>query len=218
MCIWLFSFRWKWTGRNNLTMSSIRRFIWIIHCVGFLAALCTLRNVITRNTHGISPILRFWFWIAIFAISAPKNLIKFQPFCVKIQHMDRDTVTLQETAIRYKKTSQFDKNKHLFSNLKKLRQYGVNSALSAYFFGPNRDQKLTMDKFLEFQKQMNEDILTLEVKHQIYSLITMVLSFFKLTSFAGKGYVKMPSSLKLISLKCCWLILLDIRVRGRFVW
>ncbi|XP_046643012.1 calcium uptake protein 1 homolog, mitochondrial-like isoform X1 [Daphnia pulicaria] len=39
---------------------------------------------------------------------------------------------------------------------------GVNSALSAYFFGPNRDQKLTIDKFLEFQKQLKEEILTLE--------------------------------------------------------
>ena len=49
--------------------------------------------------------------------------------------------------------------------MKTLCQQGVNSALSAYFFGPNRDQKLTIDKFLEFQKQLKEEILTLEVKH-----------------------------------------------------
>jgi len=39
---------------------------------------------------------------------------------------------------------------------------GVNSALSAYFFGPNRDQKLTIEKFVEFQHQLQREILTLE--------------------------------------------------------
>ncbi|KAI9553979.1 hypothetical protein GHT06_019250 [Daphnia sinensis] len=43
---------------------------------------------------------------------------------------------------------------------------GVNSALSTYFFGPNRDQKLTIDKFLEFQKQLKEEILTLEFRRK----------------------------------------------------
>nr|XP_014283175.1 calcium uptake protein 1 homolog, mitochondrial-like isoform X2 [Halyomorpha halys] len=39
---------------------------------------------------------------------------------------------------------------------------GVNSALTTYFFGPNLDQKLTIEKFLEFQNQLQTEILSLE--------------------------------------------------------
>ncbi|XP_070507318.1 calcium uptake protein 1 homolog, mitochondrial-like isoform X2 [Chironomus tepperi] len=39
---------------------------------------------------------------------------------------------------------------------------GVNSALSCYFFGQKLDQKLTIEKFLEFQQQLQREILTLE--------------------------------------------------------
>ena len=43
---------------------------------------------------------------------------------------------------------------------------GVNSALTTYFFGPNMKQKLTIEKFLEFQHQLQREILSLEVKLQ----------------------------------------------------
>lgn len=53
----------------------------------------------------------------------------------------------------------------------------MNSALSTYFFGPNRDQKLTIDKFLDFQKQLKEEILTLEVSCTIqWILISELLT------------------------------------------
>ncbi|XP_073970938.1 mitochondrial calcium uptake 1 isoform X2 [Rhodnius prolixus] len=39
---------------------------------------------------------------------------------------------------------------------------GVNSALTTYFFGPKLDQKLTIEKFLEFQNQLQTEILSLE--------------------------------------------------------
>ncbi|KAG5678739.1 hypothetical protein PVAND_008385 [Polypedilum vanderplanki] len=39
---------------------------------------------------------------------------------------------------------------------------GVNSALSCYFFGPKLDKKLTIEKFLDFQHQLQREILTLE--------------------------------------------------------
>lgn len=41
---------------------------------------------------------------------------------------------------------------------------GVNSALTTYFFGPSMDQKLTIEKFLEFQHQLQKEILSLEVR------------------------------------------------------
>ena len=37
------------------------------------------------------------------------------------------------------------------------------SALNIYFFGPKLDQKLTVEKFLDFQRQLQTDILWLEV-------------------------------------------------------
>lgn len=42
----------------------------------------------------------------------------------------------------------------------------MNSALSAYFFGAKLDGKLTIDKFLEFQQQLQREILTLEFRRQ----------------------------------------------------
>ncbi|GLV41367.1 Mitochondrial calcium uptake 1 [Carabus blaptoides fortunei] len=39
---------------------------------------------------------------------------------------------------------------------------GVNSALTTYFFGPTLKQKLTIERFLEFQEQLQREILSLE--------------------------------------------------------
>lgn len=43
---------------------------------------------------------------------------------------------------------------------------GVNSALSTYFFGPQHDKKLTIEKFLDFQLQLQQEILSLEFRRR----------------------------------------------------
>lgn len=43
---------------------------------------------------------------------------------------------------------------------------GVNSALTTYFFGPTLKQKLTIEKFLEFQEQLQKEILSLEFQRK----------------------------------------------------
>ncbi|KAH0539883.1 hypothetical protein KQX54_009460 [Cotesia glomerata] len=43
---------------------------------------------------------------------------------------------------------------------------GVNSALTTYFFGSKMDQKLTIEKFLDFQEQLQKEILSLEFEHR----------------------------------------------------
>lgn len=43
---------------------------------------------------------------------------------------------------------------------------GVNSALSTYFFGPHLEDKLTIEKFLDFQHQLQREILSLEFKRK----------------------------------------------------
>ena len=54
----------------------------------------------------------------------------------------------------------------MLRNNESLKFQGVNSALTTYFFGPNMKQKLTIEKFLEFQHQLQREILSLEVTLQ----------------------------------------------------
>ncbi|XP_012214702.1 calcium uptake protein 1 homolog, mitochondrial isoform X2 [Linepithema humile] len=43
---------------------------------------------------------------------------------------------------------------------------GVNSALTTYFFGPEMNQKLTIEKFLDFQQQLQREIMSLEFERR----------------------------------------------------
>nr|XP_022901870.1 calcium uptake protein 1 homolog, mitochondrial isoform X2 [Onthophagus taurus] len=43
---------------------------------------------------------------------------------------------------------------------------GVNSALTTYFFGKDLKQKLTIEKFLDFQEQLQKEILNLEFQRR----------------------------------------------------
>ncbi|CAH1105263.1 unnamed protein product [Psylliodes chrysocephalus] len=43
---------------------------------------------------------------------------------------------------------------------------GVNSALTTFFFGPSLKQKLTIEKFLEFQEKLQKEILSLEFQRK----------------------------------------------------
>nr|XP_034184896.1 calcium uptake protein 1 homolog, mitochondrial-like isoform X2 [Osmia lignaria] len=43
---------------------------------------------------------------------------------------------------------------------------GVNSALTTYFFGSNMNGKLTIEKFLDFQQQLQKEILSLEFERR----------------------------------------------------
>ncbi|XP_041976112.1 calcium uptake protein 1 homolog, mitochondrial-like isoform X4 [Aricia agestis] len=43
---------------------------------------------------------------------------------------------------------------------------GINSALTTYFFGPTLKEKLTIEKFLDFQHQLQKEILSLEFQRK----------------------------------------------------
>ncbi|KAJ0179989.1 hypothetical protein K1T71_004580 [Dendrolimus kikuchii] len=43
---------------------------------------------------------------------------------------------------------------------------GINSALTTYFFGAKLNQKLTIEKFLDFQQQLQKEILSLEFQRK----------------------------------------------------
>ena len=38
----------------------------------------------------------------------------------------------------------------------------IQPALTSYFFGQEKDQKLTVEKFIQFQKRLQEEILRIE--------------------------------------------------------
>jgi len=42
----------------------------------------------------------------------------------------------------------------------------MNSALNSFFFGTTRKEKLTIEKFLEFQQHLQTEILNLEFKRK----------------------------------------------------
>lgn len=44
---------------------------------------------------------------------------------------------------------------------------GINSGLISFFFGPDSEGFLTVDKFLEFQRHLQNEILALEFKRKI---------------------------------------------------
>lgn len=60
-----------------------------------------------------------------------------------------------------------------------LCSLGVSSALAKYFFGEDLKQKLTTEKFLDFQKQLQTELLTLEVFVTHYFLINLMVSSLK---------------------------------------
>lgn len=66
------------------------------------------------------------------------------------------------TLLRYFKYEFNEKLNQVYKNTFQ----GVNSALTTYFFGPNLKQKLTIEKFLEFQEQLQKEILSLEFQRK----------------------------------------------------
>lgn len=76
---------------------------------------------------------------------------------------------------------------------------GVNSALTTYFFGPNMDKKLTIEKFLEFQRQLQREMLSLEFerkKPNENGMITEVDFAELMIAYAGYSQKKKLKKLK----------------------
>ncbi|KAI9586545.1 hypothetical protein GQX74_002392 [Glossina fuscipes] len=76
---------------------------------------------------------------------------------------------------------------------------GVNSALITYFFGLNLDKKLTITKFLEFQQQLQREILSLEFERKHPNekgCITEVDFAELLLAYAGSNAKKRQRKLK----------------------
>ncbi|XP_028895917.2 calcium uptake protein 1 homolog, mitochondrial isoform X3 [Zeugodacus cucurbitae] len=81
---------------------------------------------------------------------------------------------------------------------------GVNSALTHYFFGPKLDQKLTIQKFIQFQAQLQREILTLEFERKrpnSEGLITEVDFAELLVAYAGYSHKKKARKLKRVKRK-----------------
>lgn len=54
---------------------------------------------------------------------------------------------------------------------------GVSSALATYFFGADGSKKLTVENFLDFQLQLQTEILRIEVRQICYPFLLIPLFF-----------------------------------------
>ena len=77
----------------------------------------------------------------------------------------------------------------------------MNTALTSYFFGPKLDQRLTVERFLEFQRQLQKEILWLEVGSTylycvfiLWWLFTVALTWYSFENFpvSAHGARKRP--------------------------
>ncbi|KAH8378002.1 hypothetical protein KR093_008448 [Drosophila rubida] len=76
---------------------------------------------------------------------------------------------------------------------------GVNSALTTYFFGPKLNGKLTIEKFLDFQEQLQREMLSLEFKRKAPTKIGNIseVDFAELLlAYAGYSHRKKLKTLK----------------------
>jgi putative uncharacterized protein (fragment) len=57
----------------------------------------------------------------------------------------------------------------------RTKYLGHGSALSKYFFGPNLKDTLTIDKFLNFQREVQNELLTSEVMIHLFLLVVVLI-------------------------------------------
>jgi hypothetical protein len=82
---------------------------------------------------------------------------------------------------------------------------GMNSALTTYFFGPTRREKLTIEKFLDFQQGLQREILNLEFRRKepnAEGKISEIDFAELLLAYAGYPSKKKARMIKRVKRKC----------------
>jgi Ca2+-binding EF-hand superfamily protein len=112
------------------------------------------------STYGLITFSDFLFLLTVLSVSHRHFEIAFRMFDLNgdgnVDYEEFEKVQnaiLQQTSIGQK----------LGNALKSSSSYrGVSSALAKYFFGEDLKQKLTIEKFLDFQAKLQKEMLTLE--------------------------------------------------------
>jgi len=114
------------------------------------------------GSHGLISFSDYIFILTIMSTSSRQFEIAFQMFDFNGDgDVDSEEFEKVSSLIRQQTSVGARHRDHTASTFR-----GINSALSCYFFGPKLDGKLTIERFLEFQAQLQQEILCLEFRRK----------------------------------------------------
>ncbi|RWS28665.1 calcium uptake protein 1-like isoform X2 [Leptotrombidium deliense] len=115
------------------------------------------------SNYGLINFSDFLFLLTVISVSHRHFKIAFRMFDLNGDgNVDYEEFERVQNAILH----QTSVGQKLGSASSKTNYRGVSSALAKYFFGNNLKQKLTIEKFLDFQKEMQTEMLTLEFERK----------------------------------------------------
>ncbi|XP_049767813.1 calcium uptake protein 1 homolog, mitochondrial isoform X6 [Schistocerca cancellata] len=166
---------WALTNTRGMTPSLLPLFVWIIHHT----TICRIIILSLENVHmklelaldedsifyklgsaGLITFSDYIFLLTVLSTSRRHFEIAFRMFDLNGDG-DVDSEEFEKVATLIRQQTSIGSRHRDHANTGNTFK-GVNSALTTYFFGPNHDQKLTIEKFLEFQQQLQREILSLE--------------------------------------------------------
>ncbi|ODM99084.1 Calcium uptake protein 1, mitochondrial [Orchesella cincta] len=116
------------------------------------------------GSHGLISFSDYVFLLTVLSTSRRHFEIAFRMFDLNGDG-DVDVEEFEKvTALIRQRTSVGARHREISVSTNSLRE--ANSALNSYFFGPTRRDKLTIEKFLEFQQQLQTEILNLEFRRK----------------------------------------------------
>ncbi|XP_074597334.1 calcium uptake protein 1 homolog, mitochondrial-like isoform X2 [Brevipalpus obovatus] len=114
------------------------------------------------SSYGLINYSDFLFLLTLLSVSQRQFKIAFRVFDLNGDgNVDYEEFEKVQNAILH----QTSVGQKLGSAIK-TNYRGVSSALARYFFGTELNEKLTTEKFLDFQKQLQEEMLTLEFERK----------------------------------------------------
>ncbi|XP_037811553.1 calcium uptake protein 1 homolog, mitochondrial isoform X1 [Lucilia sericata] len=118
------------------------------------------------GSYGLITFSDYIFLLTVLSTSRRHFEIAFQMFDLNGDgDVDCEEFEMVATLVR-QQTSIGSRHRDHANTGNTFKSKGVNSALTTYFFGPNLDKKLTIQKFLDFQQQLQREILSLEFERK----------------------------------------------------
>uniref|UniRef100_A0A915IBZ6 EF-hand domain-containing protein n=1 Tax=Romanomermis culicivorax TaxID=13658 RepID=A0A915IBZ6_ROMCU len=111
--------------------------------------------------HGVISYTDFIFLLTLLSTSSRHFALAFKMFDLDGDgELDYNEFEMVESVIRSQTKVGLQHRDHVTTGT--VLKKHTNSSLAAYFFGSNLDQKLTIEKFIDFQSHLQQDILKIE--------------------------------------------------------